>query len=173
MPRTRFSPSGAFLPLLLSLLCGLHLGTAVGSPGEDPHADAAGGVASPPAPAAATTPADDAATEGRGSETAKTLDEELEALRDLSLNGHYAECEAGARKLLSRVESTAGSESRETSQILEILVMSLWRGGKAGEKETRELAAASSAFRSERDRTVRVSRRSGVPCLLPPPWSPS
>jgi len=71
---------------------------------------------------------------------ASAFSESLAAQRDAMKAGHYSECEAGARELLSQAESSAGSESSEVEQVLEILIGCLWRGGKAGESETMDLA---------------------------------
>ncbi len=64
----------------------------------------------------------------------------LESLRRLVKQGRYAEAETAARALLAAVEETSGRESLEAADVLDILVEALWRGGKAREAQSRELA---------------------------------
>lgn len=165
MPGTRFSQPAALLLVLLSLVCALQAGT---TSGETPLADAATGAASPPTQA--TIGAHDAPTGEASGESAQKLTEALEALRDLSAKGRYAECEAGARKLLAKVEAATGPDSRETSQVLEILVMSLWRGGKASASETLELAQRAlriteAQFGPDSLETARAANNLGNVCF--------
>jgi CHAT domain-containing protein/tetratricopeptide (TPR) repeat protein len=64
----------------------------------------------------------------------------LEAARGLIKQGKYADAETQARELLDEMRSEHGSESPEAAEAMDVLVESLWRGGKAQQPETRELA---------------------------------
>ena len=86
-------------------------------------------------PAVGEEPPEDPAPEGLAQ--AKTL------LRD----GRYAEAESLARSLLEDAEARYGAESAESAGVLDVLVESLWRGGKAREEETLWLAQRALAIR--------------------------
>jgi CHAT domain-containing protein/Tfp pilus assembly protein PilF len=63
----------------------------------------------------------------------------LDQLADLMAEGEYAEAELGARELLAELEAEHGAGSVELAPVLDVLVESMWRGGKATEPETRAL----------------------------------
>ena len=63
----------------------------------------------------------------------------VDEARDLIKAGKYADAEAGARALLAACEQAQASKPVECAAILDVLVESRWRGGKAQEPETREL----------------------------------
>jgi CHAT domain-containing protein/tetratricopeptide (TPR) repeat protein len=75
-----------------------------------------------------------------GNVIAGQADGGLEELKALVNAGKYAEAEGGARVLLARVEVESGTDSVEAAGVRDVLVEALWRGGKAREPETRELA---------------------------------
>ncbi len=75
-----------------------------------------------------------------GGVIAGEADDPLGDLKSLIKERKFAEAESGARSLLARVEAKSGADSVEAARVLDILVESLWRGGKGGEIETRELA---------------------------------
>jgi tetratricopeptide (TPR) repeat protein/CHAT domain-containing protein len=64
----------------------------------------------------------------------------IETLKGLSKAGRYADLEAAARDLLTRIESTEGADSVAAANVLGYLVDALWRGGKAKAAETIALA---------------------------------
>jgi CHAT domain-containing protein/Tfp pilus assembly protein PilF len=64
----------------------------------------------------------------------------MDGIRDLLQEGRYAEAEALSRESLAKIQTEYGAESLESAQALDLLVESLWRGGKAHRSETRELA---------------------------------
>jgi CHAT domain-containing protein/Tfp pilus assembly protein PilF len=65
-----------------------------------------------------------------------TVDAELQALMD---DGKYADAEAAAQAALERLEAQYGPESVELVEVLDVLLESRWRGGKARDPETRAL----------------------------------
>jgi CHAT domain-containing protein/tetratricopeptide (TPR) repeat protein len=56
------------------------------------------------------------------------------------MQGRYAEAESAAREQLAAVEKAHAADSPQTLEALNPLVESLWRGGKAGNPESRQLA---------------------------------
>jgi CHAT domain-containing protein/tetratricopeptide (TPR) repeat protein len=69
----------------------------------------------------------------------------LERWRALIEEAHYAEAEALARSLLAEAETAQGRRSAEAAQALDLLVESLWRGGKLKDPEARQLAERAVA----------------------------
>lgn len=63
-----------------------------------------------------------------------------ETARQLIEEGRYAEAEATAREELKRVEQAHGAQSLDAARALDVLVESMWRGGKAAELDSRALA---------------------------------
>ncbi|MFC2173698.1 tetratricopeptide repeat protein, partial [Acidobacteriota bacterium] len=63
--------------------------------------------------------------------------------------GQYAEAERQARALLAKTEKEHGKDSPEAASVLDILVESLWRGGKTGEEETRTLAERAVSIKEK------------------------
>ncbi len=74
----------------------------------------------------------------------------LQALNALNRDGKYALATAGARELLAKESSQSKPDSLQIAAILDVLVESLWRGGKAGQPETRELAQRAVDIRERR-----------------------
>jgi len=70
---------------------------------------------------------------------APSTSERLGELKALIKTGRYADAEVGARALLTEVEATNGSDSIDAANVLEVLVESLWRGGKASDPASRAL----------------------------------
>jgi CHAT domain-containing protein/Tfp pilus assembly protein PilF len=68
-----------------------------------------------------------------------------DALFDLLDQGKYDEVQASARALLAAEEEDA--DDARTAEILDALVESLWRSGKAQDPETRELAERAVALK--------------------------
>src|SRR5688500_1370915 len=64
----------------------------------------------------------------------------LADVRALLANGKPADAEAKARVLLGEVEAEEGARSLAAGAVLNVLVESLFRGGKAGGGDARELA---------------------------------
>lgn len=73
----------------------------------------------------------------------------LEEIKALTENGQYAEAESQAWELLAKVEAQHGIESLEAAEVLDQLVESLWRGGKAGEPETQQLGERAVAIKEK------------------------
>jgi CHAT domain-containing protein len=74
-----------------------------------------------------------------------------DAIREMLRKGNYREAEEAARKLLSGLESASPVNRVEQANALDLLVESLWRGGKARSEETlamarRAMAAADEAY---------------------------
>jgi tetratricopeptide (TPR) repeat protein/CHAT domain-containing protein len=74
----------------------------------------------------------------------------IEELRRLITQGHYAEAESGARALLSDVEERSGSDSVEAADVIDLLVESMWRGGRSRQPEAKQLAQRALAIREAR-----------------------
>jgi CHAT domain-containing protein/tetratricopeptide (TPR) repeat protein len=70
----------------------------------------------------------------------------IEALRKILLQGRYAEAESAAREQLAAVEKARAADSPQTLEVLNALVESLWRGGKAANPESRQLAERAQAI---------------------------
>jgi tetratricopeptide (TPR) repeat protein/CHAT domain-containing protein len=64
----------------------------------------------------------------------------LQRLRDIIKSGHYAQAESSARVMLAGVQKTNGEKSLQAANVLDALVEALWRGGKASDPKSRELA---------------------------------
>lgn len=75
-----------------------------------------------------------------GAAAEQTTEGELERLRGLVGEGQYADAEQGATELLDRVQNHPVWQPAAEGRILDVLVESRWRGGKAFEPETREFA---------------------------------
>ena len=76
-------------------------------------------------------------------------DQSLESARTMIRDGHYAEAEALARKLLPETERRYGSSALETAEVLEVQVEAMWRGGKDDAPEARALAERSLAIKEK------------------------
>ncbi len=63
-----------------------------------------------------------------------------EEIRALLSDARYQEAEEAALSLLKNVEAESGLRSLRAAEVLDILVEARWRGGKAGEPETLNLA---------------------------------
>jgi CHAT domain-containing protein/Tfp pilus assembly protein PilF len=70
----------------------------------------------------------------------------LEEVRQLNREGHHGRAVERARGLLA----SADADSLRIAGILDVLVESLWQGGKAGTPETVELARRALAIREQR-----------------------
>jgi tetratricopeptide (TPR) repeat protein len=110
--------SKQWLPVLLSSV--ISLGIAPVHPGDSPT-----GSNRPASDTKAPAPAD------------------ASAVRALLDKGRYAEAESQARELLSEASSRAAMDSPEALEALQLLVESLWRGGKTKAPETLHLAQRS------------------------------
>ncbi|MHC4506427.1 MAG: tetratricopeptide repeat protein, partial [Planctomycetota bacterium] len=75
---------------------------------------------------------------------------EAARLRDLIEQGLYTEAEAGARTLLTEVETGSGPDSVEASIALDALVEALTHGGRAREPQTIELAGRALEIKRRR-----------------------
>jgi len=64
--------------------------------------------------------------------------------------GRYAEAEALAREMLAETEGAHGTDSVEAAEVLDVLVESLWRGGKAQEPDTMTFAQRALAIREQK-----------------------
>jgi CHAT domain-containing protein/tetratricopeptide (TPR) repeat protein len=84
-----------------------------------------------------------------GPHEAKADTATLENVRESVRQGHYSEAEISARGLILTVEAGHGAESVEAADVLDALVEALWRGGKSGESETRELAERAVRIREK------------------------
>jgi len=71
----------------------------------------------------------------------------LENVKSLIKAGKYAEAELQARELLAQTQAKHGSDAIETAEVLDALVEALWRGGKAKQPESRELAEQAVAIK--------------------------
>jgi CHAT domain-containing protein/Tfp pilus assembly protein PilF len=93
-------------------------------------------------------------------ETGAFVPAHLDEIRDLIHDRKYVEAEARARALLSDVERTEISSPMLTAELLDVLVECLWRGGKACEPETRELAERAVAIKERKagDSDPRVAK---------------
>jgi tetratricopeptide (TPR) repeat protein len=89
-----------------------------------------------------------------------------EEIRDLIKAGRYADAETAARAHLAVTEAATGCESLETAEAMDLLVDSLWRGGKAKSGRAAELAEEALAIKvkavGERDRRVSDSLVDGA-----------
>jgi CHAT domain-containing protein/Tfp pilus assembly protein PilF len=75
--------------------------------------------------------------------------EGLDEVKELIRNGRYAEAESAASALLAEMEAQGKGDTVETAQVLDVLVESLWRGGKARAPKTMELARRAIAIKEE------------------------
>ncbi len=64
--------------------------------------------------------------------------------------GLYLQAESSARELLPQVEEEWGDGSLETAEVLDVLTEALWRGGKATEASTLEVADRALQIRERR-----------------------
>ena len=72
-------------------------------------------------------------------------------VRELERAGRHEEAEAEARGLLARREAEAGPSSKSTADALDLLVETLYGGGKGAAEETRLLAARAVRIRDGGD----------------------
>jgi CHAT domain-containing protein/tetratricopeptide (TPR) repeat protein len=70
-----------------------------------------------------------------------------EAIRGLIKEGRYREAETAARALLPRVLRSGEPESLESADVLDLLVESLWQGGRLPTAEGRRLAEQAVAIK--------------------------
>jgi CHAT domain-containing protein/tetratricopeptide (TPR) repeat protein len=75
------------------------------------------------------------------------LQASLKSTRSLIEKGAYADAEKQARALLSQVEAASGANPSQVTDVLDVLVEALWRGGKAKAPESRQLAESAVASR--------------------------
>jgi tetratricopeptide (TPR) repeat protein len=73
----------------------------------------------------------------------------LTTARALLEQARFAEAEATTRRLLAGIGMSSHSDSIQVADILDLLVGSLWRGGKAGEPESKGLAERAVAIREK------------------------
>ncbi len=73
----------------------------------------------------------------------------LEEIKALIKDGQYAEAESQARELLAKVEAEHGVESLEAAKVLDQLVESLWRGGKAADEESEDFAKRAVSIKEQ------------------------
>lgn len=78
------------------------------------------------------------------------LAEASAAIQKLIKEGRYRDAEVAARSLLAQAEDFSGSDSPERAGILDLLVESLWRGGKASTPEARQLAEQAVAIKEKK-----------------------
>ena len=71
-----------------------------------------------------------------------------EAVRALIDDGHYLDAESLARRVLANVAREHGFESVQAAEAADLLVEALWRAGKGGEPEARELAERAVRIKS-------------------------
>jgi hypothetical protein len=74
----------------------------------------------------------------------------LDALRTLLRQARFAEVQSRARDLLAQAETAGGPDSVQVAEVADVLVESLWRGGKARAPETRALAERALSIREAR-----------------------
>ena len=72
-----------------------------------------------------------------------------EQIRQLIRDGRYADAELAARAFLAAAERAAGCESLETARAIDLLVESLWRGGKSRRAGALELAEEAITIRQK------------------------
>lgn len=96
------------------------------------------GGAAPAAPRPGEAPSDPAA-----------LPATAQGVRDLLQEGRYGEAEGESRRLLRQVEAADGRESLRAAEALDLLVQSLWRGGKSNEPEARLLGERALALKEK------------------------
>src|SRR5579864_9420689 len=63
-----------------------------------------------------------------------------DAIQKLIREGRYRDAEVASRSLLTQVEESNGKDSLERAEVLDLLVESLWRGGKITTPEGRQFA---------------------------------
>lgn len=76
-------------------------------------------------------------------------DTRLEEIRQLLKDGRFIDAETRARGLLEESVGTYGASALETALVLDVLVEALWRAGKSGEPETRDLAQRAVVLKEE------------------------
>jgi len=72
---------------------------------------------------------------------------EFDHVRTLLRDGRYADAASAARALLESYEASARRDPLAAADVLDVLVESLWRGGKASEPETLALARRAVEIR--------------------------
>ncbi len=87
---------------------------------------------------------------GSGEERTAGESRAREEIRRLLDAGRYAEAEPAARAWLEEREASAGPDSLEAAGALDLLVESLWRGGKAHRPETGPLAERALRIKEAR-----------------------
>jgi len=89
-------------------------------------------------------------TEGKALQAnASAAPDDLEKIRKLIKEVHYAEAEGAARTLLAESEARSGRQSAEVAEVLDLLVEALFRGGKASNPETQALAERAVATKEK------------------------
>jgi CHAT domain-containing protein/tetratricopeptide (TPR) repeat protein len=68
-------------------------------------------------------------------------------IRQLLITARYSQAEQRARSMLADAEAASGPDSLAAAQAIDVLVESLWRGGKVRAAETRALAERAVAIR--------------------------
>ena len=74
----------------------------------------------------------------------------LDTLKALTRDGKYADATLGSRALLAEATAAGERDSLRIAAILDVLVESLWRGGKARQVEASELAQLALGIRERR-----------------------
>jgi len=72
---------------------------------------------------------------------------DLDQVEELIAEGSYADAEVMAREILARQQATYGKDSLEVALVLDLLVQSMWRGGKAADPEVLEIAERAVAIK--------------------------
>jgi CHAT domain-containing protein/tetratricopeptide (TPR) repeat protein len=87
------------------------------------------------------------ATRAGGESTAPVPHDSIPAASQLVRDGRYRESEAMARRLLAEADRQVGRESNRAADALDVLVVSLFRQGRAGDSELVALAEQTVALR--------------------------
>ena len=80
---------------------------------------------------------------------AESKEVRLDELKALVARRQYTEAASGARALLPGVIATNGPESVEAANVLDVLVESLWRGGKTSDPDARNMAEQAVAIKEK------------------------
>jgi CHAT domain-containing protein/tetratricopeptide (TPR) repeat protein len=80
---------------------------------------------------------------------ADSPDTSIEKLKELVRDGKYRDAEPQARETLAAFKELYGERSAEVAEVLDVLVESLYRGGKGRAAETRELATLAVEIKIE------------------------
>ena len=75
--------------------------------------------------------------------------EASQEIRQLIKEGQYRQAETAARSLLARVQASGAQESLEMAEVLDLLVESLWQGGRLSTAEGRRFAEQAVAAKEK------------------------